>query len=310
MLTFLTGASWSQVSPKKRVAVLDFENGAVQTVINSSYLGTHAPDVGKGVSELLISKLVQDGTVTVVERAAIDKILAEQNLTNSDRADPATAAKVGKVLGVEAIILGTITHYDYSEKIKKASSFWGYSSSPKAKYDISAKAQITTRLVSPDTAEVLAVSEGIGETERKGVQIDLRDTGARLLMASGVNSPVMNESIDKAVAQLAAQLKADLVRLPLRTPTINGLVADTSQAGQLVVNIGSRDGVKIGQRFQVLRPGKEVRDPVSGRVLMRNDTLLGEAVVTAVSDTSSLAQYQGTGQPEVRDIVVGIPREK
>jgi len=292
------------------VAVLDFENGAVQTVINSSYLGTHAPDVGKGVSELLISKLVQDGTVTVVERAAIDKILAEQNLTNSDRADPATAAKVGKVLGVEAIILGTITHYDYSEKIKKASSFWGYSSSPKAKYDISAKAQITTRLVSPDTAEVLAVSEGIGETERKGVQIDLRDTGARLLMASGVNSPVMNESIDKAVAQLAAQLKADLVRLPLRTPTINGLVADTSQAGQLVVNIGSRDGVKIGQRFQVLRPGKEVRDPVSGRVLMRNDTLLGEAVVTAVSDTSSLAQYQGTGQPEVRDIVVGIPREK
>jgi len=310
MLAILTGASWSQVSPKKRVAVLDFENGAVQTVVNSSFLGAHAPDVGKGASELLISKLVRDGSVTVVERAAIDKILAEQNLTNSDRADPATAAKIGKILGVDAIILGTITHYDYSEKIKKASSFWGYSSSPKAKYDISARAQITIRLVSPDTAEVLAVSEGIGETDRKGVQIDLRDTGARLVMASGVNSPVMNESIDKAVAQLAAQLKAEFVALPLHTPTIHGLVADTSQAGQLVVNIGSRDGVKTGQRFQVLRPGKEVRDPVSGKVLMRNDTLLGEAVVTDVSDTSCLAEYQGTEPPKIRDMAVGIPTQK
>jgi curli biogenesis system outer membrane secretion channel CsgG len=292
------------------VAVLDFENGAVQIAINTSYPGTHAPDVGKGVSELLISKLVQVGSVTVVERGAIDKVLAEQSFSNSDRADPATAAKLGKILAVDAIILGTITHYDYSEKIKKASSFWGYSSSPKAKYDVSAKAQISTRLVSPDTAEVLAVSEGIGETDRKGLKIDLRDTAARLVMASGVNSPVMNESIDKAVAQLAAQLEAELVKLPPRTPTINGLVADASHLGQLVVNIGSRDGVRIGQRFQVLRAGKEVRDPVSGKVLMRNDSLLGEAVITAVSDTSSFAEYEGTEPPEVRDIVQSFPRQQ
>jgi len=289
------------------VAVLDFENGAVQSVVNSSYLGTHAPDVGKGVSELLISKLVHDGSVTVVERSALDKVLAEQDFANSQRADPATAARLGKLLGVDAIILGTITHYDYTEKIKKASSFWGYSSSPKAEYDVSAKAQISTRLVSPDSAAVLAVSEGTGETERKGVKIDLRDTGARLLMASGVNSPLMNETIDKAVAQLAAQLEAELVKLPPRIPTINGLVADAGQTGQLVVNIGSRDGVRVGQRFQVFRPGKEVRDPVSGRLLMRNDTLLGEAVVTAVSEASSIAEYKGAESPEVRDIVVGIP---
>jgi curli biogenesis system outer membrane secretion channel CsgG len=292
------------------VAVLDFENGAVQSVTNSSYLGNHAPDVGKGVSELLISKLVHDGSVTVVERSALDKVLAEQNFSNSQRADPGAAARLGKLLGVEAIVLGTITHYDYSEKIKKASSFFGYSSSPKVKYDVSAKAQISTRLISPDTAEVLAVSEGIGETDRKGVQIDLRDTGARLVMASGVNSPVMNESIDKAVAQLAAQLEAELVKLPPRDPTINALVADASQTGQLVLNVGSRDGVRVGQRFQVFRPGKEVRDPVSGKVLLRNDTLLGEAVVTAVSDASSIAEYEGTEPPGVRDIVVSIPRRQ
>jgi curli biogenesis system outer membrane secretion channel CsgG len=211
LLVFCAGACTAQAATKKRVAVLDFENVAIQTeAINNTDLGTQPTDVGKAVSQLLIAKLVQDGTVTVVERAAIDKVIAEQNLSNSDRADPQTAAKLGKILGVDAIIFGTITHYDYSEKIRKANSFFGASSSPKAKYDVSAKVQITARLVSPDTAEVLRTCQGVGETERKGVKVDLRDTGARAVMASGVNSPVMNESIDKAITQLAAQLEQEL----------------------------------------------------------------------------------------------------
>ena len=209
LLVLCTGACTTEAATKKRVAVFDFENAAIQTeAVNN--LGTQPTDVGKAVSQLLIAKLVQDGTVTVVERAAIDRVIAEQNLSNSDRADPRTAAKLGKILGVDAIILGAITHYDYSEKIHKANSFFGASSSPKAKYDISAKVQIAARLVSPDTAEVLRTCEGVGETERKDVKVDLRDTGARAVMASGVNSPVMNEAIDKAITQLAAQLEQEL----------------------------------------------------------------------------------------------------
>jgi curli biogenesis system outer membrane secretion channel CsgG len=45
----------------------------------------------------------------------------------------------------------------------------------KTKHDISARVQISTRLVSPDTAEVLAVSQGTGEVNRKGVKVDIRD---------------------------------------------------------------------------------------------------------------------------------------
>ena len=35
--------------------------------------------------------------------------------------------------------------------------------------------------------------------------------------------------------------------------------------------------------------GKEIRDPASNKLLMRDDTLLGEAVVTRVNDISSIA---------------------
>ena len=75
---------------KKRVAVLNFDYSTVQSYV-SQIFGTNV-DVGKGVSDLLVEKLVQGGTFSVIERKAIDKILAEQNFSNSDRADPNTAS--------------------------------------------------------------------------------------------------------------------------------------------------------------------------------------------------------------------------
>jgi curli biogenesis system outer membrane secretion channel CsgG len=48
--------------------------------------------VGKGISDLLVRHLVQDGTYSVIERKTMDKILAEQNFSNSDRADGAASA--------------------------------------------------------------------------------------------------------------------------------------------------------------------------------------------------------------------------
>ena len=309
-LVLLPGACWSQVAAKKRVAVFDFENAAVQAAITSSYFQTHAPDIGKGVAELLVNKLVQDAEVTVLERTAIDKVLAEQNLTASDRADPAAAARLGRLLGVDAIILGTIAHYEYSEKMKGASRFSGDNGSPKRKCDITSKIIISTRLINPDTAEVLTVSEGVGETHRKDVKMDLRDTGGRLVMASGINSPVMNESIDKAVAQLAAQLEPELLKLPPRTQVINGLVADAGASGELILNVGTNSGIRVGDRLQVLRAGKEIRDPLSGKLLMRNDTFLGIAVITNVNDSFSIAHYEGTEPVKVSDMVKSLAGQK
>jgi curli biogenesis system outer membrane secretion channel CsgG len=62
--------------------------------------------VGKGISDMLVEKLVNGGQYSVIERSALDKILKEQNFSNSDRADANSAAKIGAVLGVDAIIIG------------------------------------------------------------------------------------------------------------------------------------------------------------------------------------------------------------
>lgn len=303
----------NQTPPKKRIAVFDFDNAAVQGGISLPFVSMEAPNVGKSAAELLITKLVQDGKVTVVERSALDKLLAEQNFSNSDRADPQTAAKLGRILGVDAIILGTITRFDYADKITGGGGarFGGFGgSSMKTKHDIDAKVQISTRLISPDTAEVLLVSQGTGEVNRKGVKMDIRQMNQTSMLGGNANNPLMNECMDTAVTQLASQLEQQFPKLPPRIPKIDGLVADADESGRLILNVGAHDGVKLGDRLQVWRPGKEILDPASGRVLMHNDTLLGEAVITTVNDISSIAQYKGAEPAKVRDLVRSIPKQQ
>ena len=311
ILALGTVSGWGQGPQKKRVAIFDFDNAAVQSGIKLPFVEMNTPNLGKAAADLLVTKLVQDGNVSVIERNAIDKLLAEQNLTNSDRTDPVTAAKLGRVLGVDAIILGTITHYDYADKTTgmggpRFGGLGGYST--KAKHDINATVQISTRLVSPDTAEVLSVSQGTGGINRKGVKMGMGENG--LNMMGNTNNPIMNECMDKAIAQLAEHLEQEFPKLPPRTVVIDGLVADANESGHLVLNVGAHDGVKLGDHLQVWRAGKEIRDPVTGKVLLRDDTLLGEAVVTAVNDISSIAQYKGTEPVKIRDLVKSLPKQQ
>jgi len=66
-----------------------------------------------GENDFLVLKLVQSlqGTdrISVVERELIDKLLEELNLSSSDLTNPATALKLGKIIGARFITTGSIT---------------------------------------------------------------------------------------------------------------------------------------------------------------------------------------------------------
>src|ERR1035441_1560346 len=85
LILVLTAFTTAHAQQKKRVAVMNFDYATVRSTV-ASIFGTDQ-DVGKGITDLLVDKLVSDGTYRVIERAALDKILAEQNFSNSDRAD-------------------------------------------------------------------------------------------------------------------------------------------------------------------------------------------------------------------------------
>ena len=271
--------------------------------------------VGKAAADLLVTRLVKDETCSVIERKALDKLLAEQNLSTSDRTDPLTAAKIGRVLGVDTVILGSITRYERDDKTKGGGAgaamnpFGGHGMT--RKHDIKAWVQISARLVSPDTAEVLTVAQGNGEVVQKNVKVNVADQTAALRAAgmSSSNDPLMGEALEKAVAQLAQEIGQNLPKVPPRLMLIEALVADLSSSGKLILNVGSRNGLKGGEHLQVWRPGKPVRDPATGKILRYDDTLLGEAVVTGVEDVSSEAAYTGSETPKSGDKVKSIPKQ-
>ena len=160
---------------KKRVAVFNFDYSTVQNSVNSIFGGNN--DVGKGIADLLVGNLVRGEVYSVVERKDLDKILTEQNFSNSDRTDPNTAAKVGRILGVDAIIVGSITQFGRDDRQTNigGNAIGGLAS----KYGLggvgkkSSKAVVvlSARVVSTDTAEILAVATGKGESSRCGTSL-------------------------------------------------------------------------------------------------------------------------------------------
>lgn len=63
-------------------------------------------DFGKEVSTLLSAQLSGNPALWLVERAELDRLLAEQALGIGGLADPATAAKVGQITGAKVLVTG------------------------------------------------------------------------------------------------------------------------------------------------------------------------------------------------------------
>src|SRR5947209_6941185 len=161
---------FSQQPAKRRVAVLDFNYGTVMTSVQAVF-GTNQ-DIGKGISDLLVDRLLKDGSYRVIERNALDKVLKEQNFSNSDRADSTTAAKIGRVLGVDAIITGDITQFgrdDQNTSAGGALSHWDkYGIGKVGVHKAKAVVAVTARIIDVNTAEILASESGKGESQRSG----------------------------------------------------------------------------------------------------------------------------------------------
>ena len=114
LVLVLALAGGAQAQTKKRVAVMNFDYAAVSSSVRQLFGSDQ--DVGKGIADMLVDRLVNDGVYSVIERKELDKVLAEQNFSNSDRADPTTAAKIARILGVNVIVIGSITQFGRDDK--------------------------------------------------------------------------------------------------------------------------------------------------------------------------------------------------
>jgi curli biogenesis system outer membrane secretion channel CsgG len=206
-------------SSRPTVAVLNFDYGTIE------HWWSGNQDIGQGISDLLVDELVNDGSFRMIERKRLDAILAEQNFSNSERADPSakTLAQVGKALGVKYLIVGSVTKFG-TEKSNKSFGGGGFGSkfgvgevgTAKGKANVA----IAARIIDTTTGEIMASAKGDGTSKRSGLLLGGAGGGGggagvgRIEFgASDFRDTILGEATDAAVKATAAKIVAAKSRL-------------------------------------------------------------------------------------------------
>lgn len=144
-LVVLAGAAWAQQRPapsapaqqdaRPAIAILDFEVGATIGQDPEDYQALR-----RGLASMTISELAVNPAVRVVERAQIQQILQEQDLGRSDRIDPSTALRIGRLLNARYTVTGTL-------------------------YDVRGDFRIAARLYDNETSQVLRTQQVRGRLD-------------------------------------------------------------------------------------------------------------------------------------------------
>jgi TolB-like protein len=94
----------------------------------------------KGLAQMMISDLSSLDAIQLVERDRLEDILAELKLGQTNKIDPATAAKAGKLLGARYMVLG------------------GY-------FDLKSKLRVDARVIEVETGKVIQSVGATGEAD-------------------------------------------------------------------------------------------------------------------------------------------------
>ena len=151
---FIAGCEAPQIVTKnpealakiKRIAVIPFSDGP----------GALSMKSGQATAGFLMAEIAQSARYELVERTQIKALMDEQDLQISSIADPSTAKKFGKLLGVDAVMVGSVSQYQHD----KGFAHLVYFTIPTHEYSIGA----TVRIINVSDAKVIYAVSGCGKS--------------------------------------------------------------------------------------------------------------------------------------------------
>jgi curli biogenesis system outer membrane secretion channel CsgG len=281
LLVFPSPAS---AQAKIKVAIWEFENHAETHWWFFKDMGPAARN--QIDTEFSENKALSD-KFSVVERDKLNMVLKEQNLGASGAVDPASAAKVGKILGVRYIILGGIDKFNIDNTKGSLSRLGGIGGNLRQ-----ASATINMRFIDSTTAERVISISADGEVRKGG--------GFALGAAGGKDSEwgLASETIQKAAKAVVAKLSTGdyLARVGNAAAPAGGLEGKIIRVdgSRAYINAGSSSGVKVGDKFNVFDPGEALVDPDTGVKLGSTEKQIGTATVAEVQERFAILQVSGT----------------
>jgi curli biogenesis system outer membrane secretion channel CsgG len=287
LLAGLFVAAAGQAQMKKRVAVFSFQDKTDHTW---SWWDGRAP--GDGMADMLTTALVKSGKYTVIERKEINAILDEQKLGQTGVVTEQSAAQVGKMLGVELAIVGSVTEFGYSKK-DVGGSLKGFSLGVKKQ---KATVAVDVRLMNTTTGEILKAETVRKEESASGLRVGTPE-------ASFDNESEFDNSIVGKATRAAIDDIVVLIDENSETVAFSGKILKVS-GGEILFKPGQDAGVQTGQRFFVYSKGEDLIDPDTGLSLGSEEKKIGEIEVTGfMGDKVSKAAVKAGSGFEVGNIV-------
>lgn len=273
ILAILVGVPSTDAATGKkiRVAVFDFQN-------NSTW-HWWGDKLGEAANDEFVTQLVSSGEFTVIERQKLQAILAEQALGASGAVQGSTAAKIGKLLGVQLIFTGSITAFSIKQT---GGTFMGVGAS-----SAKAESKLDVRMIDTSTGEILLVASGAGNKKMGG--FSFKGTSFEQQYDEGVAS----EALRPAVEQVTQKVLAQLPKLGNLAPASarSGKVLDVKGPQSVYIDGGSEAGMNVGDAFAVVRVTEEIKDE-DGNVLDTVTQNVGQIVVTKVLTKSAICEIK------------------
>ena len=263
--------------PKRRIGVVEFDN---KTAYGKGRLGSSASDI-------LITELVKSGKFIVVERGRLEKLMAEQKFQAQGMVDSQTAVKLGKIMGLEAIVLGTVSQFGVKTE--------GHDYLIKQGKRQIAEVTVEIRVVDVETGQVILADSGKGITKRKwGSFLGMGTKG-------GYDETLEGDALRASIVQFVDNIMNQLNKKPWSC-----MIADAYE-NEIYLNAGQESGIKIGTKMKCYHQGAAIRDPGSNLVIGHREKYIGEAEVVRYCGQSgdcSIATIsrRGSASPTKKDI--------
>ncbi len=264
------------IGPKRRIGVVEFEN-------KSAY---GQGRLGQAASDILVTELVKSEKFIVVERDKMDRIMQEQKLQTQGITDPQTAAKIGQIMGLEAIVVGAVSQFG----VKKEGSDYLLAQSKQQVADVT----VDIRVIDVQNGQVILADSGKGQAKnKKGSFLGMGTRG-------GYDETLEGEALRAAIVKFVDNISNQLNKRPW-----SAMIADYS-GEEIYLNAGSSSNLKEGLELSCYKQGKEIRDPRNNQILGYREEYLGDFEIIRFcgdgGDCSIARALSLKGTPKAGDI--------
>jgi len=257
------------ISPKNRrkIAVIPFRNTTGSYLFQDKTIPSK--EISRQLTQKLISEITQTRRFSVLDREYIEEYLQEKNIILSPDATLTEQTKLGEILGVDYLLIGTLTEANQKE----------------TPYTIQVTGESGVRVsatLNADYRIVVMATRQIKWSDTVNVTLD-NDQLKRIV--PGLNPTHIQSALLSEVAKQIVHKAMENI-YPLK-------VVKKLPSGEIILNQGGIT-ISVGETLDVFSRGEKIFDPYTKESLGTTETWVGTIKITRVLPKMAYAEvYKG-----------------